>query len=68
VLCADAPPPEADYGDSPPSGGDYNDEGNYGNGLIDASAARRDLIIADRDQQHVEEANAKVREASDLGT
>ena len=32
---------------------------------IDASAARRELIIANRDQQTIEEANAKVREAEE---
>ena len=32
---------------------------------ISASAARRELIIANRDQQTLEEANAKVREAEE---
>ena len=32
---------------------------------INASAARRELIIANRDQQTLEEANAKVREAEE---
>ena len=32
---------------------------------IDASAARRELIIANRDQQTIEQANAKVREAEE---
>ena len=32
---------------------------------IDASAARRELIIANRDQQTLDEANAKVREAEE---
>ena len=32
---------------------------------IDASATRRELIIANRDQQTLEEANAKVREAEE---
>jgi hypothetical protein len=32
---------------------------------IDASAARRELIIANRDQQSREEANARVREAEE---
>jgi ABC-type phosphate transport system auxiliary subunit len=32
---------------------------------INASAARRDLIIANRDHQALEEANAKVRDAEE---
>ena len=35
------------------------------NNAINASTTRRELIIANRDQQSLEEANAKVREAEE---